>query len=349
MKIETGREISPAVSVQRLEEKFHFQVEGLERLKSNFRVRIPEYYARLIQEPGDAIWKQCVPSAVELEDDGLSWDPLGEDVEGHHPVPGLVHKYPDRALLMVTDKCPMYCRFCTRKRITHTKSLELTDETLAQALEYIRAHSELREVILSGGEPLMLPAQQLRYILQELKAIPHLQWLRIHTKMPCVDPGQVTAEVAEAIASAHPVFVHVHFNHPRELTPEAGAACQRLADHGIQLGSHTVLLKGINDDLETLKKLFEGLLRFRVRPYYLLLADPCHGTSHFRTRLEDALKLMEGLRGWCSGMMVPQLMMEGTEGHGKVPVVPDYVTSIGTDRVQYQSYDGTLLEYPQPQ
>lgn len=336
---------SSSTSLTSLEARFRVEIENKNALMERFRVRIPSYYAGLIEKPGDPIWKQCVPSSEELIDDGLPADPLGEDA--HMPVPQLTHKYPDRVLFLITDRCPMYCRFCTRKRKTHAKEHLVSEDTVEQGLAYIREHTEIREVILSGGEPLSVPLKRLDYVLSELKKCAHVKWTRIHTKVPCVDPGQVTVEMVNVLRRYHPLFVHVHFNHPRELTPQAGEALARLADAGIQLGSHTVLLKGVNDDLKTLKDLFEGLLQFRVRPYYLLLADPCMGTAHFRTTLEEGLSLLDGLRGWNSGMMVPQLMMEGPEGKGKVPVVPGYVEFSDSTRVRYRSYDGTVLEWPQ--
>jgi lysine 2,3-aminomutase len=310
-----------------------------------FPVRINAYYRSLIGSPDDPIARQVVPAAAELDDAGGVADPLGEDAD--MPVPHLVHRYPDRVLLLVTYQCAVYCRFCTRKRDVGARPTPTGAET-RRAVEYIRAHPGIRDVIVSGGDPFLLSDERLGAILASLRAVPHVEILRVDTRVPCVLPQRVTEALCRELAKHHPVFVNTHFNHPRELTPEATTACERLADHGIPVGNQTVLLKGINDDPEVMTRLMQGLLRMRVKPYYLYQCDPVSGTAHFRTPVADGLRIMAALRGHTSGMAVPTYVIDAPGGGGKVPLLPEGVVAMDDERVVVRNYEGQEFTYLQP-
>jgi len=274
---------------------------------------LTSYYAGLIREPGDPIWRQCVPDPAELADDEQLPDPLDE--ERLSPVPGLIHRYPDRAVLLVSNRCVVYCRFCMRKRQVGcgTASLDLD-----RAIDYIAATPTLRDIVLSGGDPLLLPLDLLHNLLVRLRAIPHLDIIRVGSRAPVTAPGLITPELCRMLASHQPLYLNTHFNHPRELTEQAVHACALLADAGIPLGNQTVLLKGVNDQQSVLNELFSGLLRLRVRPYYLHQMDLVQGTAHFRTPLRHGMQLMAGLRGQISGMAIPHFVVDLPGGLGKV-------------------------------
>ena len=260
-----------------------------------FPMRINSYFLDLMKEKGDPIARQVVPSPEESRD-GAPYldDPLDEEKDS--PVPGLVHRYPDRVLLMVTTQCPIYCRFCTRKRIIGRPGI-VSMGTIRRGIDYIRNHGEVRDVILSGGDPLMLKDEVIEEILQGLRAIPHLEIIRIGSRVPGALPQRVTERLCEMLKKYHPLFMNLHFNHPDEVTPEAKKACEMLADAGIPLGSQTVLLKGINDDPQVMKRLMQKLLTCRVKPYYIYQADLVSGTDHFRTTVEAGLEIMRHLQG----------------------------------------------------
>jgi lysine 2,3-aminomutase len=283
------------------------------------RLRIPGYYLSLIEQPGDPIWRQSVPAAEELLPEDLAEDPLAEDAPGNAPVPHLTLRYPDRALLLVTDLCPMFCRFCMRKRKT-LRGAGVSSHTVNQAIAHIRKTPAIREVIVSGGDPLMLPDARLGAILGELRAIPHVEVLRVHTRMPCVEPRRVTAELAAMLARFRPLFLGVHFNHPREVTPQAQAALALLADAGLPLHNQTVLLRGVNDDPAVLAKLFQRLLRARVHPYYLHHADLVPGTAHFRTSIQRGLEIVAALRRRAPELAMLHYVLDTPGGGGKVPL-----------------------------
>lgn len=316
-------------------------------VNDEYRMRIPTYYLGLIEKEGDPIWLQSVPDGRELDEDHLPEDPLAEDKPENSPVPHLTHRYPDRVLLLVTDRCPMYCRYCTRKRKT-LKGSGVGNDTIQKGIDYIAAHPEVRDVIISGGDPLMLSDNKLRSILTRLRAIPHVQILRVHTRMPCVQPQRVTKELADMIGSFKPVFMNVHFNHPREVTPEAERALSLLADAGIPLGNQSVLLRGVNDDPKVMMELCHKLLMCRVRPYYLYQADMVKSTDHLRTRVEDGVAIIQALRGWTSGLAVPQYVIDGPDGGGKIPILPQYLQKLDTDEVILQNYEGRRIVYQQP-
>src|SRR5574341_1155577 len=252
------------------------------------RLRVPRAWLDAIEQPGDPLWRQAVPAAEELAEEDLPEDPLAEDAPGNSPVPHLTHRYPDRALLLVTDLCPLFCRFCMRKRKT-LRGAAVTSRTVARGIAHVRVTPAIREVILSGGDPLMLPDARLAAILGELRAIPHIEVLRLHTRMPGAEPRRVTPALAATLARFRPLFVGVHFNHPREVTLAAEAALALLAGAGLPLHSQTVLLKGVNDDPAVLADLYRRLIRAGVHPYYLHHADQVPGTAHFRLAVHDGL------------------------------------------------------------
>jgi lysine 2,3-aminomutase len=309
-----------------------------------YPMRIPRYYYNLIQGRNDPIWKQSVPSIAELMDEDAPEDPLHEDEDS--PVPRLTHRYPDRVLFLISDRCPMYCRFCTRKRMVGRAS-DITEKTIALGLEYIRNHTEIRDVLLSGGDPLMVSDQKLEHIISNLRAIPHIEVIRIGTKVPCVLPSRITDELCNMLKKYHPIYLNTHFNHPREVTPEAKAACERLANAGIPVGCQTVLMKGVNDDPEIIKDLMHRLLLMRVRPYYLYQADLTRGTNHFRTRVEVGLQIIQALRGYTTGFAVPQFVIDAPGGGGKIPLMPEYALRFNEKEVVLRNFEGKQYRYPQ--
>jgi lysine 2,3-aminomutase len=323
---------------------FKFDNTVLEATCASFPMRINPYYLGLIQSKNDPLWKQAVPDPMELNDSICIPDPLAE--ENLSPVPNLVHKYPDRVLFLVTSECAMYCRFCTRKRKVGTPSMLITEETIDAGINYIRDNKEIREVLISGGDPLMLSDTKLDAILTRLRAIPTVEVIRIGTRMVCTLPMRVTKELAEMLKKHHPLYINTHFNHPRELTTEANHACSLLADAGIPLGCQTVLLKGVNDDPLILKELFLGLLRMRVKPYYLFQGDLTKGTNHFRTHTQSGIKIMRQLIGNISGMAIPTFALDAPGGKGKIPLTPDYILS-STNELTFRNYYGKICSYPE--
>src|SRR5438270_1962313 len=324
------------------------QFPDLERLRQaalNFEFRISPAMVDLIKSPGDPIWRQYVPDLQELEvGDGLV-DSLAEDA--HSPVPNITHRYPDRALFLVRPVCATYCRFCTRRRkVGDPEKIPLNQYD--SAFEYLAAHSEIRDVILSGGDPMMLSDRRLEYIFQRLRAIPHIEIIRIGSRITSHLPERITPEFCEMVRKYHPVYMNTHFNHPSELTPASVAALARLADAGIPLGCQTVLLKGVNDDPQVMKELMQKLLMARVRPYYIYMADQVAGGEHFRTQVEKGLEIVKALRGWTSGLAVPHFVIDAPGGGGKVPLLPEYVEEITEDEVIFRNYEGKRFVYKQP-
>lgn len=310
---------------------------------SRYPVRVTKYYASLIREEGDAIWKQCMPDIRELEDDIQSADPLQESFLS--PVPGLIHRYADRVVLLVSNLCPVYCRFCMRKRHVGSGSSPMGEEDLKLALDYIAANSGIRDVILSGGDPLMLDDTSLQKVLSGLRAIDHVAIVRIGTRVPVTFPERITPELCNLLKSFHPLYINTHFNHPDEITDASSMACTLLADAGIPLGNQTVLLKDVNDDIGIMRKLMTGLLGIRVRPYYLHQMDLVRGTAHFRTPLEKGLEIIRALRGHISGLAVPHYVIDLPGGKGKVAILPDDVERDG-DILKLRTYTGEWVEYP---
>lgn len=313
-------------------------------VNSRYPLRIPPYYLELIKRVGEPLFCQAVPDIRELEDPQGMVDPLGE--ESLSPVPNLVHKYPDRALFLVSSQCAMYCRFCTRKRKVGKASMQINKETLAAGLEYLRNTPQIREVLISGGDPLLLSDQHIEKILQRLREIKHIKVIRIGTRTPCTLPMRITPELVNMLRKYHPLYINTHFNHPAEITQQAEQACTLLADAGIPLGCQTVLLKGINDSLPVIRELLYRLLEIRVRPYYLMQADLTEGTAHFRTDIKTGLAIMRGLIGTVSGMALPTYILDAPEGKGKIPLTPDYILSHQKDKLLFNNYQGIPCSYP---
>ncbi|WP_243545733.1 KamA family radical SAM protein [Pseudodesulfovibrio tunisiensis] len=309
-------------------------------------VAVTPYYLGTAAVSGSMGLRRCIePSLGEFATGpGECADPLGED--GHSPVPGIVHRYPDRVLFLVTDFCSTYCRYCTRSRLVGRKSRPPRINDWKRAIDYIRETPAVRDVLLSGGDPLTLSDERLDWLLTELRSIPHVEIVRIGTKVPAVLPQRVTPKLTAMLGKHHPLFMSLHFAHPDELTSETSAACAMLADAGIPLGSQTVLLRGVNDDLTTMKKLMQGLLKVRVKPYYLYQCDPIPGSAHFRTPVEKGLEIMRGLRGHTSGYAVPYYVIDAPGGGGKIPLLPEYVMGREQDSVVLRNYEGKIYEYP---
>ncbi len=319
-------------------------VEALDRVAEVYPMCINPYYLSLVERPDDPIGRQCIPDPAELEASVSVPDPLAE--ESMSPVPCLVHRYPDRALFLVTTRCAMYCRFCTRKRKVG-KDQTVTEEMRREAIAYIARTPTIRDVVVSGGDPLLLSDEVLDEILRELRAIPHVEMIRIGTRVPCVLPQRVTRKLVDTLRKYHPLYMNVHFEHPREVTPQAAKALARLADAGIPLGNQSVLLRGVNDDPATFLELNRKLLACRVRPYYLYQADPVEGTEHFRTPVESGLEVIRGLRGHTSGLAVPQYVIDAPGGGGKIPLLPEYLVGRDDERVVLRNYKGQYYVYPE--
>ncbi len=323
---------------------FGLDIEEVKKIARQFKIQITPYYAGLIKQKGDAIWRQIVPDVAELRTDSGDVDPLLEDEDS--PVPSIVHRYPDRLLFLVSHSCASYCRFCTRKRKVGDPS-KIHPRYIEDGLDYIRGHSEVRDVVISGGDPLMLGDRRLEEILKGVRAIPHVEIMRIGSRMPCVLPQRITPRLVNMLRKYHPLYLNVHFNHPDEITPESSRALNLLADAGIPLGNQAVLLKGVNDDAQTMRRLMQKLLTVRVRPYYIYQADYVRGTEHLRTTVEKGLEIMDALRGWTSGLAVPYYVIDAPGGGGKIPLVPSYLQSINDEHVLMRNYAGELYSYPQ--
>ena len=309
---------------------------------------ITPHYMSLLDpwNPNQALRRTVVPTVHEhFRSNGEADDPLHEDEDS--PVPGIVHRYPDRVLFLVTGNCSTYCRYCTRSRMVgHTGNHCLNTEQWERGITYIATHTEIRDVLLSGGDPLTLADDQLEWLLARLRQIPHLELLRIGTKVPVVLPQRITPTLVKMLKRYHPLWISIHAAHPDELTPETARACTRLADAGIPLGSQTVLLSGINDDVETMKRLVHGLLKIRVKPYYLYQCDPIPGSSHFRTLVAKGLEVIRGLRGFTTGYAVPTYVIDAPGGGGKIPLLPEYVEGREGGDLLLRNYEGKVFRYP---
>ena len=311
---------------------------------------ITPYYAALLDpdDPSDGLRRTKIPTLDEFETSGDECeDPLGEDA--HSPLPGLVHTYPDKVLFLVTDFCATYCRYCTRARLVGAGEFLPNPSMWEKSLAYIREHTEIRDVLLSGGDPLILADDRLIGLLEQLKAIPHVEFLRIGTKVPAVLPYRITDELLERLKAFHPLFFSIHFTHPRELTAEVKDACNRLADAGFPTGGQTVLLKGVNDDAATMKALNLGLLKVRCKPYYLHQCDPIQGSAHFRTPVETGRSLIRELHGHTTGYAVPTFMVDTAGGGGKVPLSAQYEKGRDGDYLLLENFQGEATRYWDPQ
>ncbi|MCQ2418712.1 MAG: lysine 2,3-aminomutase [Clostridia bacterium] len=324
--------------------------EGIRVTLDKLRMAVTPYYLSLIDlsNPHDPIRKQAIPTPDELyfapyEDR----DPLKEDE--YSPCPGLTHRYPDRVLMLVTDVCSMYCRHCTRRRFTGQYDCEAKTAQIDRCVDYIRNHPEVRDVLISGGDAMFLEDSKLEYILSQIRAIPHVEIIRLGTRMPVVCPQRITPALCKMLKKYHPLWVNVQFNHPDEITPESSKACAMLADAGIPLGNQSVLLAGVNDCVFVMKKLVNELVRIRVRPYYIYVCDPSLGLSHFRTPVSKGIEIIEGLRGHTTGFCVPTFVVDAPGGGGKIPVMPNYVISQTPRKVILRNFEGVLTTYTEPE
>jgi lysine 2,3-aminomutase len=320
---------------------------AVDRTQSRLPVGITPYFMSLLskEDPADSLRRTVVPTAAEfITTPEEAEDPLGED--SMSPVPGLVHRYPDRVLLLVLDFCSTYCRYCTRSRVVGHGAIYPSRSRLERAIEYIRSTPTVRDVLISGGDPLTLNDERLGWLLSKLREIPHVEILRIGTKVPAVLPQRITPNLVRVLRRYHPLWMSLHFTHPAECTPEATRACERLANAGIPLGSQTVLLKGINDTVETMTSLCHKLLRMRVRPYYIYQCDPITGSSHFRTSVATGLEIIRGLRGFTSGYAVPTYVIDAPGGGGKIPLMPNYVEGRDGQMLLLRNYCDRQYRYP---
>ncbi|NJK92933.1 MAG: KamA family radical SAM protein [Blastochloris sp.] len=315
---------------------------------SKLATAITPHYFNLIdaEDPGCPIRRQVVPRLEESSyaPEEMS-DPCGED--GAMPVPGLVHRYPDRVLFLVTDRCASYCRYCTRSRVVSGVGEQDLETDFEEAYRYLEAHEEVRDVLLSGGDPLLFSDRKLEGILRRLRSIPHIEFIRIGSRVPIFLPQRITPEFCAMIRKYHPVWMSIHCNHPRELTLEVKEALGRLADAGIPLGNQAVLLRGVNNHPDVLKELFHKLLMCRVRPYYLYQCDLIQGSAHLRTTIQEGLEIMDKLRGHTTGYAIPQYVVDGPGGGGKIPLNPDYIVARTGDRLVLRNYRGDIYEYPE--
>ena len=321
------------------------ELDRLRLAAENFEFRISPAMVDLIQSPDDPIWRQYVPTVQELEvHDGIV-DSLNEDEDS--PVPNITHRYPDRALFLVSPVCASYCRFCTRRRkVGDPEKIPMSQ--FESAFQYLESHTEIRDVIMSGGDPLLLNDRRLDAILARLRSIKHIQIIRIGSRVPCHLPERITPELCATIKKYHPVWINTHFNHPDELTPAAVKGLGMLADAGIPLGCQTVLLRGVNDTPEVMKQLMHRLMMARVRPYYIYMADQVAGAEHFRTSIQTGLQIMESLRGWTSGLANPHFVIDAPGGGGKIPLLPEYVVSMSDEEVVLRNFRGERFVYRQP-
>lgn len=342
-RIETLEQLKQYISLTQEEE------EGVRLSLSTLRMAITPYYLSLIDpdNPHCPIRKQSIPTAMEVhKSDADLLDPLHEDEDS--PVPGLTHRYPDRVLFLITDMCAMYCRHCTRRRFAGHNDCETTTDRINGAIDYIARTPEVRDVLLSGGDALLVSDKMLESIISRLRAIPHVEVIRIGSRTPVVCPQRITDNLVNMLKKYHPVWLNTHFNHPDEITPEATEACAKLANAGIPLGNQSVLLRGINDSAEIMKALVHALVKIRVRPYYIYQCDLSMGLEHFRTPVSKGIEIIENLRGHTSGYAVPTFVVDAPGGGGKIPVMPNYVISQTPGRVILRNFEGVITTYTEP-
>ncbi len=342
-RIQTVEELKKYINLSETETK------GIEKCLETLRMAITPYYLSLIDpdDPDDPVRKQAIPTEDELKfaQEDLS-DPLHEDADS--PVPGLTHRYPDRVLFLITDQCSMYCRHCTRRRFAGQHDCSVPADQVDKAIDYIARHPEVRDVLLSGGDALMMSDEKLENIIRRIREIPHVEIIRIGSRIPVVMPQRITPELCNMLKKYHPIWLNTHFNHAKEITEESAAACARLADAGIPLGNQTVLLAGINDCVHVMKDLMHGLVKIRVRPYYIYQCDLSMGLTHFRTPVSKGIEIIEALRGHTSGFAVPTFVVDAPGGGGKIPVMPNYVISQTPGKVILRNYEGVVTTYTEP-
>jgi len=325
------------------------EIDGIKQSKGRLALAVTPYFVSLM-DPSNSncpIRRQAVPRIEEchLSKNDMV-DPCGEDKNS--PVSGLVHRYPDRVLLLVTDQCATYCRYCTRRRLVGSNERAITQGNFEEVLKYLKTHKKVRDVLLSGGDPLLLENERLEEILSRLRMIPHIELLRIGTRVPVTLPQRITVGLVRMLKKYHPLMISIHFTHPKEITDAVRRACSELADGGIPLGSQTVLLKGINDKPYVMKKLVHELLKIRVRPYYIYQCDLATGTEHFRTSVATGIQIIEKLRGHTTGYAIPTYVIDAPGGGGKIPIEPEYVISKEKGKLILRNYEGQVFEYPEP-
>jgi len=342
-RIETLEDLKKYVKLTAEEE------EGVRKTLSTLRMAITPYYLSLIDpnDPHDPVRRQCIPTALETHQAAADLlDPLHEDEDS--PTPGLTHRYPDRVLFLITDMCSMYCRHCTRRRFAGQTDNECGPDRIEKALEYIEKTPTVRDVLLSGGDALMVSDKKLEYIISRLRQIPHVEIVRLGTRTPVVCPQRITPELCDMLKKYHPIWINTHFNHPNEVTAESKRACEMLANAGIPLGNQSVLLRGVNDCVHVMKNLVHELVKMRVRPYYIYQCDLSMGLEHFRTPVSKGIEIIEGLRGHTSGFCIPTFVVDAPGGGGKTPVMPQYVISQAPGKVVLRNFEGVITTYTEP-
>ena len=323
--------------------------EGVKKTLSTLRMAITPYYLSLIdpENPNCHVRKQAIPTGAETYQSAADLlDPLHEDEDS--PTPGLTHRYPDRVLMLITDMCSMYCRHCTRRRFAGQKDDESPADKIEKCIEYVERTPTVRDVLLSGGDALMVSDEKLEYIISRLRAIPHVEIIRIGSRTPVVCPQRITDDLVNMLKKYHPIWLNTHFNHPNEVTEESAAACAKLANAGIPLGNQSVLLRGVNDCVNVMKRLVHALVKMRVRPYYIYQCDLSMGLEHFRTPVSKGIEIIEGLRGHTSGYAVPTFVVDAPGGGGKTPVMPQYVVSQSPGKVVLRNFEGVITTYTEP-
>jgi lysine 2,3-aminomutase len=320
------------------------KLKEVEEVTKVYPMCISPYYFSLVKEVEDPIGLQAIPRKEELVDTISKADPLHEETDS--PVPGLTHRYPDRVLLKVSNRCGMYCRFCTRKRMVGGGKRSPSKENIDEGIEYIKKTKQVRDVIISGGDPFLLETHEIEEILQQVRAIDHVEIIRLGTRTPCTLPQRITPELCNMLKKYHPLYVNVHFEHPNEITEESKRACAQLVDAGIPLANQSVLLNKVNDSVDVMKQLVHKLLQIKVRPYYMFHADLVKGTEHFWTDVHVGVDIIEHLRGWTSGIAVPTYVVDSVGGGGKIPVTPNYVKEIDDERVVLRNYQNREFVYP---
>ena len=340
------------MSVDKLKEVIELTSEEAKEVTvalKKLRMAITPYYATLLDPVNRncPIRKQAVPTAKELHFSKADMeDPLHEEADS--PTPGLTHRYPDRVLLLITDQCSMYCRHCTRRRFAGVTDCALSMTKIDVAIDYIKEHTEVRDVLLSGGDPLLFSDARLETIIKKIKAIPHVEMIRLGSRIPVVLPQRITEDLVNMLKKYHPLYINTHFNHLKEITAASGEACARLCNAGIPVANQSVLLKGINDRPEIMKELVQGLLKIRVRPYYLYQCDLSQGIEHFRTPISKGIEIIESLRGHTTGMAVPLFIVDAPGGGGKIPVSPQYLISHSEGKAVLRNYEYKIFSYTEP-
>ena len=342
-RIETVEDLKKYINLTEEEEK------GITECLKTLRMSITPYYLSIMDpdNPNDPVRLQAIPNIVETNKSEADLDdPLHED--GDSPVPGLTHRYPDRALLLITDQCSMYCRHCTRRRFAGQNDGAMPTDQVDKAIDYIAQTPQIRDVVISGGDSLLMSDEKIEYILKRLREIPHVEIIRFGSRTPVVMPQRITEEFVNMVKKYHPVWLNTHFNHSNEITEEAKLACERLANAGVPLGNQTVLLRGVNDCVHVMKKLVNDLVKIRVRPYYIYQCDLSNGIEHFRTPVSKGIEIIEGLRGHTSGLCIPTFVVDAPGGGGKTPVMPNYVISQNQEKVILRNFEGVITTYTEP-